>query len=740
MVSSGSSANPNTGKSSHRAPVKVSASGGLHALSPREILLSIRERALTSFVLALLICSLLGGWLLSRPKVYQSRSRLLVDRSERVVDIAQVVDQSVGGGKNDAMFDTYLAQITSPAMIVRVVDSLSETEKLSAWRPYAEQDAPPPAAPVLRDTLLQIIGSSVSAARQGNTFFISINVLQRDPDSAALLASRFASQFIIHLLDRNSAVNNSAIAFLREQTQELRAKAESSERALQQYREKSGMVSLDESRNIVVDRMKALSSTVTGARVSRVTIEARLNQAEFIMAGGGDPLELAAATEFANLSAVQSQLDTLRTQRATMGERYGVRHPSMIENDRSREALERLRTELITAAMSNLRNQRAKALNEETQLQSQLAQAEKESFRLDEMAVQFNVLRREAETNRATYAQLLNRLNETSITAQLANSNVRVADGGTPAGLPLEPDPRKIAITLLVLGLGVFVAYPVALELIFNRVKGWSDVENYLGLPLLAELPLLNKIKTEFLPHLLTRAADQDAAETIRNLYGQLKAGSRLDLPKILLVTSTLPGEGKSFVASNLAASFASHGIKTLLVDTDFRRPTLHRYYGQSNDAGLLRWLDTKSKTEPALLRDPALGITAFGPSLHLLRSGGTTRRSTEILDSAAFRDLLDFLHKQYDAVIIDTPPAGVFSDAMVLAEQAGELVFVVRYNYTSRPGVRRLIETFKRSQIDLAGIVLNRMPAGTHSDAYYSSYGHYGSKYAADYIREEKA
>jgi polysaccharide biosynthesis transport protein len=725
-----------TGKPVSRPTGKSPNVGGLHHLSPREILLCIRERALVASVLALLVCALLGGWLLSQPKIYQTGSRLLVDRSERVLDITQVVDQSVGGAKNDAMFDTYLAQITSPAMIARVIDSLDEKEQDRAWLPYAPPGQPTPSRELIRASLIRIITTNSAAYRQGNTFFIGISVRHRDGASAALIASRFATQFIIHLRDRNSAVNNSAIAFLREQTEELRVKAETSERALQQYRENSGMVSLDESRNIVVDRMKTLSSTVTAARVARLAIDARLTQAESIMAGSGDPLELAATAEFTNLAAVQSQLDTLRTQRAIMGERYGIRHPSMLENDRSREALEHLRGELIVVAMSNLRNQRAKAVNEEDQLQAQLALAEKESFRLDAMAVQFNVLRREAESTRATYTQLLNRLNETSITAQLQNSNIRVADLAPIPTVPIEPDTKKIGFLLAVLAFGIFIGYPVCLELIFNRVKGWADVETYLSLPLLGELPSLKRIKSELRPHLLTRADDEEASECIRSLYAQLKLGSRQEFPKAILVTSTLPGEGKSFVATNLASAFASHGIKTLLIDTDLRRPVQHRSFDLPNDAGLLRWLEKDGKIPSDALANADLGITAFGPALHVLRTGGTTRRSTEVLDSQPVHHLIESLRKQFDVVIIDTPPAGVFPDALALANLAGELVYVVRHNQVARPAVRRVIEQFRRTDIDVAGIVLNLMPSGPRSAAYYSSYGHYGSKYYAAYAK----
>jgi polysaccharide biosynthesis transport protein len=710
----------------------------LPQLSPREMLLAIRERALVALVLAVLACALLGGWLLSRPKVYSASARLLADRGERVLNIDKVVDQSVGGGKNDAMFETYLAQITGPAMVSRVIKTLTPAEKERAWRPYAASpDAPLPQN--LDAALHPILVEGAASSRQGPTLFISVRSRHRDPSSAALLASRFATEFIGYQLDRSTVANNSAVAFLREQTDDLRAKADAAERALQKYRERAGMVSLDDSQNIVVDRMKTLSATVTSARVARLAIEARLRQAEAILQGSGDPLELAATAEFSNLAAVQAQIDTLRTQRAIMGERYGARHPSMVDNQRSREALEKLRAELITVAMANLRNQRAKALSEETELEAQLKTAEKESLRLDDMAVEFNALRREAETARELYTQLLNRLNETVITAQLESTNIRVADLASVPGAPVEPDPQKTILLLAALGLGIFLGYPVAIELLFNRVKSWSDIENCLGVPLLAELPVLRKVSSENLPHLLTRANDDEAAELVRALYAQLKLGSRLDYPKSILVTSTTPAEGKSFVAANLAGAFAAHGVKTLLVDTDLRRPSQHRLFRQTNDLGLLTWVEKSANIPTDPLSDPTLGIVSCGPSLHLLRTGGNTRRSTEVLDSDLVRGLLESLRKHFDVVIIDTPPAGVFPDALALSEAVGELVYVVRYNHVARPAVRRILERFKRGGVEIAGAVLNLMPTGRGSSGHYSGYAYYGSKYYKAYEDADK-
>jgi polysaccharide biosynthesis transport protein len=730
---------PASTASNARAVRKDESSGGiLTQLTPREILLCIRERALAAATLAIVICALLGGLLLSKPKLYQTQARLLLDRKERVLNMDQVMDQSITGGRNDAMFDTYLQQIVSPAMVARVVATLSNEEKERAWRPYASHDAP---VPDKLDSIVRgIISRNADAYRQGNTFFIGINVRHRDPQIAALLATRIAKQFILYQLDRNTSVNNSAIAFLREQTEDLRTKAEASELALQKYRESTGMVSLDESRNIVVDRMKLLSSTVTQARVARLAVEARLQQAEAILNGSGDPLELATTAEFSSLANVQTQIDDLNTKRAIMAERYGARHPAMVDNTRTLDALKKLRSDLITTAMANLRNQQAKASNEEKQLQTELAAAERESLRLDEMSIQFNVLRRDAETNRSTYAQLLNRLNETTVTARLESSNIRLSDEAMVPYVSIEPDTRKISLLLVFLGLSIFIIYPVSLELLFNRVRGWADVESYLKMQLLGEIPSFKKIGPTIRPHILTRSGDEEAQESIRSLYSQLKLSSHVEVPKTIMVTSTLPSEGKSFVASNLAAAFAAHGHKTLLLDTDLRRPSQHRSFSFPNELGLLHWLKLKKPIPENPLEDPDLGIHLCSENLHLLCTGGSTRRSTEVLDSEVIGRLISALQNFFEVVIIDTPPAGVFPDALALANHADELIYVVRHNHVSRPAVRRIIERIRETGIEQPGIVLNMMPAGRRSAAHYSGYGYYGSKYYDGYHRKKES
>ena len=239
---------------------------------------------------------------------------------------------------------------------------------------------------------------------------------------------------------------------------------------------------------------------------------------------------------------------------------------------------------------------------------------------------------------------------------------------------------------------------------------------------------------------MLTHSEDEEAQEAIRSLYSQLKLSSRIDVPKTILITSTLPSEGKSFIASNLAESFAAHGVKTLLMDTDFRRPTQHRSFNVSNDVGFLNWMNQNTPVPEHPLEDESLGIRECSDNLYLLSAGGTTRRSSEMLSSESVEKLLEALRKEFPLIIIDTPPAGVFPDALAMAEHAAEIIYVVRYNHVARPAVRRIVERIASTGIEQPGVVLNMMPAGRSNSAYYSGYGHYGSKHYAGYKKSDPA
>ncbi|HVU25856.1 MAG TPA: polysaccharide biosynthesis tyrosine autokinase, partial [Opitutus sp.] len=530
------------------------------------------------------------------------------------------------------------------------------------------------------------------------------------------------------------ATNNAALVFLRDQAEDLRKKLETSERALQEYRARYNLVSLDDSQNIVVDRLKALNASATAARVRRSEIEVRLQQAEAAVKRHEAPAELASLADSPALAEVQHRIDDLKARRAVLAERYGRRHPTMQETERTLAALEKLRDNQVDTAVANLRTQRDKAVAEEKELAGQLAAAEADSLKLDQIGVEYNVLKRAIETQKTIYSQVLSQLNEASIAAQIESVNVRIADRATPNPVPVSPNLRKTTLLLTFLAIAIIGVYPFCVELLFARVRSGSDVEYYLGTTLLGEIGAVRRVNEADRPHLVERAAENPAAEQFRALFSQLQLVSRIDPPKAILITSTVPGEGKSFIASNLASAFVAHGRRVLLIDADLRRPSQHRSYKLDNKAGVLRWIEEGGDVAADPCNDPRLGIVEVTKNLFLLRTGGNTRRASEIVATGKLTPLITALQREFDILIFDTPPAGVFPDAISFSTFCHELVFICRFGIASRQQVRGLLERWRQTGLDLPGIVLNALPSGRTSGYYY--YHGYGasSRYAKYY------
>ena len=226
---------------------------------------------------------------------------------------------------------------------------------------------------------------------------------------------------------------------------------------------------------------------------------------------------------------------------------------------------------------------------------------------------------------------------------------------------------------------------------------------------------------------------NRDLAEAYRGIFSEIEMRSPLGYPKSLLVTSSMPAEGKTLLCSNLAAVFAAHKKRTLLVDCDLRRPTLHRYFGVKASTGWVDWLETPVEQRPSL----PTGILPVGEYLDLLPSGRVSDRPTEILDSLSRRETLQPLLQHYDLLIFDTPPAAVFPDALMLARCCHEMIYVCRYR-TVRPGViRKVLDRFHGSGISFLGIVLNQLPESKARSYGYHGYGTQSADYYRGYVEQ---
>ena len=697
----------------------------------RQPFIVLRAHFWVASALTVVACTLVAWQQLRQPRLFSASAALVVERGERL-DINERGDY----GATEVATQTRLEQMRSPELLQRVVDSFSVEER--ARIVGAESAGGAGRDPAQRAK--SAVRGAVSFVRKEGTSLILISAVSGDPALAALLANRFAEQALRYSLDRSSASNDASLSFLRDQAEEIRKKAEAAERQLQEYRQKYNLVSLEANQNIIVDNLKSLNASATAARVARVGFEARMEQAEVVVKRGDGAEQLAAITGFDELSGIAHRLADLHAKRAVMADRYGRRHPAMQESQRAIESLEKQRDAQVQTALSSLRDQRDKAIAEERQLDVQRNTAEKAALDLDRLGVEYNTLRRAVESYKSSYSQLLTRLNDASISSQLRGVNMKISELATPPAEPFSPDPRRTLLIVGALGLTILFGYPFSAEMFFGRIRNASDVEYHLDVDVLGEISSVRRVVEKNRPFLVKGEHDDTASEQFRALFSQLSLSSKIDPPKAILVTSTVPGEGKSFIAANLAECFAAHQRRTLLVDGDLRRPVQHRQFGFENTAGIIRWHDQGGSPDGDLLKDEALGIVEIHPGLFLLRAGGLSRKASELMESGRLVALFAALQRQFDVMIFDTPPAGVFSDSIAFAKVCHELVYITRFNTASRQAVRDVLTRLRPTGLECLGIVLNAMPSGIAGSYYYQGYGYHRSKSYSKHYEKPKS
>ena len=690
----------------------------------------IRERWFFGLICAVLFSGLVGYFLLSQPPVYQARSGLLWEQGERVLDIPQVVDTGLegAGGMWTVRLQNHINEIYSNAFRAYVVESFTEEEAQTIVSPYVPEDPSEP-MPSVMGSLGEIRVSNVPGS-----FMVTIQVRHGDPEAAALIANRYAERYIEFARDRREVGNVDVITFLEERAEEFRRRVSEAEQEMQDYRSERNLVSLEENQDLVAQRLNNIHANLMGARVERTDLQRELDQIERLRGNEENLAELGDLLTTGSVGSHLDRLDALRQEREVMSERYLERHPRMVENQREIEATRRLIRDNIDRAVTELRNRLDRAREREARLVAELEEAEQESIELDRMRIEYAGLRMAVESARQSHVQILNRLNETAITSRMENANMRIVDYAHPARSPVEPDPTRIAIIVFFLAGFFFVGTPIGMGVIDQKLKASMDIEKFLGTTLVSELPRAARIKEKDRAHIVEKGLDDRTSETFRGIVSHLVLNWDNSFPKAVIATSTVPREGKSFFVSNLGFCFSAHGKKTLLVDCDFRRPSLHQIYGLPNDAGVLRWLHEGGMIREDVMEDGALGIIEVAPDLFLLRAGGATKKATEAISNTATGRLMTQLKEKFDFLMIDTPPMGIFTDALALSNLADHSLYVVRFGKVDRRQVKSVVSRLQESDSGFMGVVINDMPNSRRFVHYRSDYGCRNYKYEKYY------
>ena len=548
---------------------------------------------------------------------------------------------------------------------------------------------------------------------------INVSAISPDPQMACDLANALARAYIQQDLDARMNATMEAVEWLRQRSEEYREKLETGLTELQEYREKTGSVSLENDQNIVIEKLKALNSALTSAQTERIQAETTRDAIRKQVA------ENLSETKLASLlpdSTVQEALQKLLAQQREVAQlklRYREQHPDLLQALDLETRLEKQLKRACDAAVFALENRYQMLAEREQNLHAALQQQEQAAFDLDRKLVRYNELKRNIEADQEIHQAVIARMKETSIAESLPTDIIRLAEEARPAKAPFRPQPRQALMRGIVFGL---IAGLGAIYLFYyadHRFRRNEEVERLLGLSVLATIPLIGgkTVAERGLVCHLKKSGEE--AEAFRTLRASLFLKEELRQAQVLMITSASPGEGKSLIASNLAVTLAQDGRRVLLVGGDLRRPALAQLFN----------LDKKTKGLADVLEgtQPWRAVIQSGvlPGLDVLFPGHTTFTSAELLGKQLFVDFLQAARQFYQHIIIDAPPLLGVSDSLVLLPNMDAVLFVVRYGYTHSLGARHALRLLQDSGTPCFGCIMNGVNLNSLSNYYY--YRRYG-------------
>jgi succinoglycan biosynthesis transport protein ExoP len=624
------------------------------------------------------------GALLQTP-LYRSTATLQIESSAlRIVNMEGVEAVDASGD----FMSTQIELLKSRAVVLRAVRQLGlvsdEAFQNAVSRPggiagivslFRGKDARPDAASRTLESRESEAVARVMGNRQvevvGYSQLAKVSFVSPDPRVAERVSNGLAQAFMEANLSRREENSKYARTFLEDRLAQLKLKLEDSERALIKFAQAQRLASVDQNTSLASANLEQLNTALGTATADRIRAESTWRQAQ--VAGG------------LSSDALQSpMLDKLRETRNDLKADYEAKratfkaeYPEMQQLTRRIAEVEARIKEEAGAYTTAAQAEYEAALANETLLREQVATLQSELLDLQGRSVQFNILKRESDTNRQLYDALLQRYKEIGVAGGGASNNVSVVDPALP-GYRFKPDIRRSALIGLLLGLMLSFALAFLLERLDETIKTPEDIERQLRLPVLGIVPKVGEGSLEA----MSEDSRSPFSEAYRSLRTGLQYATEAGAPGILLVTSAVAGEGKSTTALMLARKFAQLGVKVLLIDADLRKPSLHKRLNVDNPTGLSEYLAGETD-------GPEMFKPTTQANLTVVTSGATPSNPAELLSAARFRSLLTLATHNYDQVIIDGPPLLGLADVPIIANAADGTLIVIEAGH-ARIGVLR--------------------------------------------------
>ncbi len=677
------------------------------------VILERRWLVITTFVSVFILCLI---YLYKAPRIYEATARLQIDRESE--SLLYIKDAFAAESRELDYLQTQYKNLTSRTLIDSVIAKLN-LDKDDRYKEARDKS--------------RAVASDITVAPIRLSRLVDVKVEHTDAKQAAAIANELVTKFMENNLDLKRLQSATTVDWLRMEASTLKTKVSVADKALQVYMEKFNNVSVQENQNIVLQALKAAQEELIRCQ-SRAVIAQSVDQEVQSLIKNGTPItNLPQVNSDTLIKELKGKLALKESELASLLKRYKDKWPTVMQ---TLADIESLKNSIAVSAENIVSGIAAEAKLTQAQfvvMEKMAEQLKGEQLKLGGLRIDFDALNREADLKKILESNILKSLQEMELQSNSKINNMRIVD---PAMDPFKPIKPRFMLTLLMgvlgglaagCGLAFFVNY------LDDSIKTQEDVETYLHLPFLGYVPNIKTnsvIERDLQAHTHPQSNSSEGFRTIRAALSLMPDADKF---RVFVVTSTIPSEGKSLIASNLAIVTAQTGLRTLLVDADLRRPSVHKAFQLHSPNGLSTYCQGAIDNIDDIIH------TTEVPKLSVVCAGAIPNNPSELIGSGRMRQFLEEARKRYDRIFLDCPPISAVSDPLVTASMADGVVFVTKFNKIRREHARRSLQRVQDAGIRVLGVVLNDIDFEGRDSYYYSYYYYQNRYYATHYKHKDK-
>lgn len=561
-----------------------------------------------------------------------------------------------------------------------------------------------------------------------NSRLVKVHFDSNYPELSAKVPNTLAVTYIQQSVESRFIATEQVKEWLTKQLEDLKAKVERADEALQAFGSKHDIISLEEKENVTMQRLTELNEVLTKAESERMAKEALYRQTKDKHFDA-----LPSILENKLVMDLKQAYIQLEAQYMKLSETFKPEYPEMVRLKNQMQSIQRRMDVETNKIIAGIKNDYESNLRRESLIRQAFEQQKAKVMEMKEQGIQYNILKREADTNKELYKGLLQRMKEAGVSAGLTVSNIQVVDQAEIPTGSYKPNKKLNLLLAAVVGLFLGIGLAFFFEYLDNTVKSPEDVEQLIRLPSFGMVPEISYErkkrleKASYPVELVTHGHPKSIlSEAYRNIRTSILLSFSEKPPKKIVITSPNPSEGKTTTVINTAIALSQTGAQVLIIDGDMRHPRIHKIFNEENGAGLSNFLSGNSPLDSIIKKTEV-------PNLYYIPSGPIPPNPSELIGSKVFKVMMDSLGKKFDHIVLDSPPALGFADSVILSTTVDGVILVVLGGKTPRETLQRAKEVLHQVNAKILGVVINRV------DIHRSGYGYYYYRYHYYYGKDGK-